>query len=69
MLPCPCVVDVEVAPAVMVEGWADDEPALNPQSTLNVEFAVFERSVVLSNVALSLIAITTVTMSPTLVMR
>ena len=69
MLPWPCVVDVEVTPAVKLEGCDDDEPVLKPQSTFRFEFAVFERSEELSNVALSLIAMMTVTMSPTLVMR
>ena len=53
----------------MVEGEPDDEPVEKPKSMATPSLVVCERSVELPNEALSLMAMTTVTMSPTLAMR
>ena len=74
MLPAPWLVEVELKSLLKVRGVGVvlEEPelwGLNSQSKAKFVFAAVERPVELPNVALSLIEMTTVTMSPTLAMR
>ena len=74
MLPCPLAEEVELTSELKVRGVGvlvevPELPGLNSQSNPKLVFAAVERSVELPNVALSLIEITTVTMSPTFAIR